>query len=216
MEFPEHKRLIDLLPGYLQEYREFREILDTEQIELDSIHLRISDLLSDTFTETATEAGIEHREKMYGIVPREGASLEERRLAVKMKETTSLPYTIRQYRELLYELCGAENVEITLKANEYYLGVRIRAAQPTGGENLAMLRSVNLLSKQMVPANMVYFAVLFNHFEPEHTLYTAGAVSMKRNYQIPMSVISRDYDMQETTYYGSSLCSRIKQPIKEV
>ena len=76
-------------------------------------------------------------------------------------------------------------------------------------------RQVNLLSKQMVPANMIYFAALFNHFEPEHTLYTAGAVSMKRNYLIPMSVISKEYAAEETTYHGGSLCSRIKQPIKE-
>ena len=215
-ELQPHKRLLDYLPDFLQHYREYQVTTSLAQTELDVILERIDALLSDLFVDTATLSGIEHREQMYGVIPEPNATLEERRFAVKMKETTSLPYTIRQYRELLYELCGAENVVITLKANEYYLGVRIRAAQPTGGENLAMLRSVNLLSKQMVPANMVYFAVLFNHFGPEHTLYTAGAVSMKRNYQIPMSVISRDYDMQETTYYGSSLCSRIKQPIKEV
>lgn len=215
-ELQQHKRLLDYFPDFLKQYREYQVVTTLSQVELDAILERIDALFADLFVDTATLSGIEHREKMYGVIPEPNATLEERRFAVKMKETTSLPYTMRQYRETLHDLCGAENVEITLKANEYYLGIRIRAMQETGGENLAMLRSVNLLSRQMVPANMVYFAALFNHFEPSTAIYSAGAVSLMRKYRIQMSVESKGYGANETIYHGISTCNRIKQPIKEV
>ena len=118
MEFQEHKRLIELLPDFLQRYREYKIILETEQIELDNIHLRISNLLSDAFIDTATEEGIAHKERMYGIIPPEGASLEERRFAVKAKESRHLPYTIRQYRDMLTAICGEDNFKLTLEHNQ--------------------------------------------------------------------------------------------------
>lgn len=182
MEFPEHKRLIDLLPGYLQEYREFREILDTEQIELDSIHLRISDLLSDTFTETATEAGIEHREKMYGIIPREGASLEERRLAVKAKESRALPYTIRQYRDMLLTMCGDGNYKVDLDAGNYAIDVKVRASAREDPQ--ALLDSVDDMTMQVLPANMVYNSALFERHSGSLKTYYGAAVCVRKHYDV--------------------------------
>lgn len=214
-ELQQHKRLLSYLPDFLKEYREYQVITSLAQVEFDAIMERIDTLLSDLFVDTATLSGIERREKMYGVIPLEGATLEERRLAVKMKELISLPFTFRQYREILYDLCGAENTEITLKPDVYYLGVRIRAVLPTGEENLAVLRSAKLISKQMVPANMVCIVTLFDHFEPEHTLYTAGTFSMMRSYQIQMSPFQKTEETEQTIHSGGSFTMSVKQPIKE-
>lgn len=159
MEFQEHKRLIELLPDFLQKYREYQILMDTEQTELDSIQQRISNLLSDAFTDTATEEGIAHREHMYGILPKEGASLEERRLAVKAKESGSLPYTIRQYRNMLAALCGEGNYEVLLDHSRYLLQVKVHAER-AGMDEYALLSAVQKLTREVIPANLVCHSVM--------------------------------------------------------
>lgn len=140
MEFQEHKRLIELLPDFLQQYREYQVIMDAEQEELDRIQQRISDLLSDAFTDTATEEGIARREQMYHMAP-EGASLEERRLAVKTQESGLLPYTIRQYRNMLSAICGEGTYQVDLDPQAYTLHVTLDAEQ-AGKNEYTLLAAV--------------------------------------------------------------------------
>lgn len=185
MEFQEHKRLIDLLPEFLRKYREYRAITDTEQIELDKVHLRISDLLSDAFTETATEEGISRKERMYGMRAAENATLEDRRLAVKIKESNFSPYTIRRHREMLSAICGEGNFEIVLEPDDYTL--RVIVSVEKGG--WAVAEAVAELSKNMLPANLVYLYVLRHDiFIPVESAYrtgivfTAGVVARDKTY----------------------------------
>lgn len=184
MEFQEHKRLIELLPEFLRRYREYKVIMDTEQIELDNIHLRISNLLSDVFIDTATEEGIAHKEKMYGIIPPEGASLEERRFAVKAKESRHLPYTIRQYRDMLTAICGEDNFKLTLDHNNYLLNVKVRAVKRDGRDALSLLAAVDSMTKQVIPANLVYGSALFDYHSGLHTTYSGIACSMRKHYEV--------------------------------
>ncbi len=182
MEFQEHKRLIDLLPEFLRKYREYRAIMSTEQIELDKVHLRISDLLSDAFTETATEEGISRKERMYGMMAAENATLEDRRLAVKIKESNFSPYTIRRHREMLSAICGEGNFEIVLDSDDYTL--RVIVSVEKGG--WAVAEAVAELSKNMLPANLVYLYVLRHDvFVPIESVYHAGLI-------LTMGVVARN------------------------
>lgn len=173
MEFQEHKRLIELLPEFLRKYREYRAITTTEQIELDKVHLWISDLLSDAFTETATEEGISRKERMYGMKTAENMTLEDRRLAVKIKESNFSPYTIRRHREMLSAICGEGNFEIVLEPDNYTLRVIVPVEK--GGWTVA--EAVTKLSKNVLPANLVYLYVLRHDvFVPVQSAYHAGIV----------------------------------------
>lgn len=184
MELQEHKRLIELLPEFLQEYREFRTIMDTEQIELNQIFNRINDFLSDLFINTATEDGIARREQMYGIVPEEGAALEERRVIVKAKEAKSLPYTIRQYREMLSAMCGEGNYKILLDPGKYSLDVKVRAVLREGRNPLQLLRSINEMTELIKPANILYNSALFDYHNTASTVYSGAAAAVHREYRV--------------------------------
>lgn len=177
MEFQEHKRLIELLPDFLQQYREYQVIMDAEQEELDGIHQRISDLLSDAFTDTATEEGIARREQMYHMTPEQGASLEERRLAVKAQESGSLPYTIRQYRNMLAAICGGGKYQVDLDPEAYTLYVKLDVEQ-AGKNEYALLAAVRRMSRKVIPANLVYDSAL--RIPMAHQMYTGAGLSRRK------------------------------------
>lgn len=212
MEFQEHKRLIELLPEFLQQYREYQVIMDTEQAELDDIQQHISDLLSDAFTDTATEEGIARREQMYHMVPTEGASLLERRIAVRLKESKSLPYTIRRYREMLTALCGEGNYEILLDHAHYRMDVKVHA-ETAGREEYTLLSAVKLLTRQIIPANLVYDSAL--RISAGGRVYAGGAVSQRRTYQLSMEPIQKTNLTGMTVYSGGALCKRKREIIRE-
>lgn len=176
MEFQEHKRLIELLPEFLQQYREYQVIMDAEQEELDRIQQRISDMLSDAFTDTATEEGIARREQMYHMVP-EGVSLEERRLAVKTQESGILPYTIRQYRNMLAAICGGGKYQVDLDPEAYTLYVKLDAEQ-AGKNEYALLAAVRRMSRKVIPANLVYDSAL--RIPMAHQMYTGAGLSRRK------------------------------------
>lgn len=82
----EHKPLIEYLPPFLAEYREYRRLFDVlwdEISEKDGSILERTDLaLKNTFIEEADLEGIKHWEAMLDIVPPAGSTLEERRRIV--------------------------------------------------------------------------------------------------------------------------------------
>lgn len=213
MEFLEHKRLIDLLPEFLRKYREYRAIVATEQIELDNVQVQISGILSDAFTDTATESGIARKEKMYGITPREGATLEERRLAVKAKETCSLPHTIRQYKRMLSLICGDVGFEVVLDHGRYALEVKIDGEQ-AGSSRLALIFAIQRLNRQMLPANLTY-----GHRVQERSVSqtsTGAAVSQKRFYNVETTPAHRRYDVECDIYSAAGFSRRKQETIEEV
>lgn len=82
----EHKPLIEYLPPFLAEYREYRRLFDALQYEIsekdNSILERVDFALKNTFIEEANAEGIRHWEKILGIIPPAGSTLEERRRIV--------------------------------------------------------------------------------------------------------------------------------------
>lgn len=181
-ELQQHKRLLDYFPDFLKQYREYQVVTTLSQVELDAILERIDALFADLFVDTATLSGIEHREKMYGIVPREGASLEERRLAVKAKESRALPYTIRQYRDMLLTMCGDGNYKVDLDAGNYAIDVKVRASAREDPQIL--LDSVDDMTMQVLPANMVYNSALFERHNGSLKTYYGAAVCVRKHYDV--------------------------------
>lgn len=212
MEFQEHKRLIELLPDFLQRYREYQVIMDAEQEELDCIHQRISDLLSDAFTDTATEEGIAHRERMYHMTPAEGASLKERRLAVKIKESSSLPYTIRRYRQMLDALCGDVPHTVQVNPGEYQLKVSLEI-DGVGRKEQALQRAIRDMSRQIIPANLVYTSAFA--IPVSGKAYTGAAVSRKRIYHLETEPVQKEYQAECCSFSGAALCQRKQETIRE-
>lgn len=185
MELQEHKRIIEYLPAFLRRYREYRSIFSAAQTELNAIFLKNDHLLANMFTETAEIDGIARREKMYRIFPSASATKEERRLAIRSKETKLFPYTYRQFKEMLAAMCGVDNYKITLAPEGYALNVKVRVTAGTSAQVAdALLEAIDELTAQVKPCNLVYSSTLFERHSGTQTTYFGAAVSVMKKYNV--------------------------------
>lgn len=181
-ELPEQRKIIDLLPDFIKQFHEFPEIMQAAQIEIDDIYLAINNLFLDAYTQSATEEGIAHREKMYGIIPNPEQTLEDRRTAVIAKEIAGLPYTIRQYRAMLEAICGTGNCTAIVDNNNYKLNVSIRAVEREELSALALQKWIDDMTASVIPANMLYESILFETHRGKRAVYSGIGCSMRKYY----------------------------------
>lgn len=143
----EHKKLIDYLPPFLAEYREYKRLFAVVQAEDDSILQKVENSLNDTYIDLATADGIARWEKLLSITPTEQATLEERRIAIKLKFNKYLPYTMKVLRQMLDDLLGSGKYILTFNPPfSIYLGVDI------SGQYL--LNTVKDMLGKVLPANL--------------------------------------------------------------
>jgi hypothetical protein len=76
--------LMEYLPPFYENIKEFQEIAATEDEEISQIRFAMEDLLKQFFIDTATW-GVTYWENEYGIKTDQSKSLEQRRSAVKAK-----------------------------------------------------------------------------------------------------------------------------------
>lgn len=143
------RNLIDYLPRFLQEIREFQAINGTEQPEFANLWGDLGDVLNDQFIGTATENGISRWESMLGIKPMASDSLEERRFRVLTRVNEQLPYTITGLKRQLETLCGIGNYEVVLNSGAYTLSVKVGLAAKKNYDD------VESMVNRMVPANLI-------------------------------------------------------------
>ena len=143
------RKLMDYLPRFLQEIREFQAIANTEQPEFADLWDNLDDVLDDQFIGTATENGIARWENMLQIQPKASDSLEERRFRIMTRVNEQLPYTITGLRRQLETLCGAGNYEAVLNSGAYTLYVKVGLAAKKNYDD------VEAMVNRMVPANLI-------------------------------------------------------------
>ena len=142
------RKLIDYLPPFMQVYRELKSIMDTEQVEVDYLWLKVEDALCDQFILDATEHGVKRWESMLGISPKDTDSLNERKFRILTKLNQELPYTLRKLEQALTNLCGNDMFSINVNSAEYHIEIKL------GVGNQNNYQEVVDVLKKMIPANM--------------------------------------------------------------
>jgi len=61
----EHKKVIEYLPEFIQEYREVKELVNSEQVELDELWVEQTNTLNNSFVMDADEAGVTRYENAW-------------------------------------------------------------------------------------------------------------------------------------------------------
>ena len=117
--------LINYLPNFLQEIKEYKEITDVEEQELEGIKEINNSLPSEISIETATEVGLERYEKILGLKKNTNLSLEDRRFLVKNKFLNRAPFTVNWLSNKLKTLCGKDNYSINVDYEVLSLEVQI-------------------------------------------------------------------------------------------
>jgi len=141
--------LWEYLPPFLKQFRELDMLLESEQIELQTLVDNVKKVSIEPFILTADEDGIKIYEKMMGLYPEEGEDLEARRLKIFSLWYDSTPYTIYNLRNLIISIQGNDNISIYLDSViPYKLNIEINM------EKAGMLSALDKILAKIIPANM--------------------------------------------------------------
>lgn len=168
-------RTIDLteyLPEVLKDVREMRAIMEAETPEVQAIWQACEDCMNDQFLSEATQNGIARREKMLGILPSSGDTLEDRRLRLKSWYAQNIPYTRRGLSSLLESLCGAGGYTLSIITSTHTVRVKVDLVVKKQKE------IIEDLLERVLPLEMAFTVeLLYNTWEMVKS-YTWGAVSL--------------------------------------
>lgn len=140
--------LIQYLPGFLQEIREFRELSKAENPEFKRLYEDIDALLNNGFIRTADLQGVKRWEKLLRITALT-SSIEGRKAALLGKWNRTIPYTMTRLYEYLDALTARKNYHISFP-EEYRMEL---VAEDLSWDTLRTMRE---LIGAMLPANMLF------------------------------------------------------------
>lgn len=145
-------RLLDYLPPFLREYREFGAIANAEEPELQRLSTTSLRLLKNQFIATADEDGIAEFEKILGITPQSSEPLESRRSRVMSRWFSEIPYTLQTLLLKLKALCGEGNFSV--EENYDFYEIKIKTELELLGQVDELLEIID----NVVPCNMQVFS----------------------------------------------------------
>lgn len=163
-------KLIDFLPLKIAQIEEFKEIMDTETIELEIIEKGQQRILHENFIDTATEYGVRHQEKLFKIrADLSNETLEFRKLRIKNRKIDKVPFTYRFLQNKLNNLFGEGNYKLELLNNEYVLKVEINTF------DWNMFNEIVDNFRTIIPCNMILNSTLIQKINAN--LYYAGVLT---------------------------------------
>lgn len=145
---PQHKKLLQYLPPFLQEIAELREIADAEQREADGLWKGFEDADADLCILTATEEGLSRRERALGIKPKGDAAPEERRFVLLARYNEKLPFTRRVLEQQLESLCGEDGYTLSVDGEKKEASVLVALQVKSN------FHEVEKLLERVLPCNL--------------------------------------------------------------
>lgn len=139
--------LLDHLPTFVQEYREIKHIMNSENPEFQLLCDESERIKNNQFIQSCDEEGIAKFEKILQIVPSPDDSLEARVSRVLVQWNDVVPYTITTLKRKLDAVCGLNNYEITFK--DYILTI------VTHLELYSQVEELQNSFDYMIPVNLV-------------------------------------------------------------
>ena len=159
--------LIEYMPPFLKDVREFKVVFSSEDVELNLLKDKIGQVLDEVIVNKAEKYGLERYEKIYAI---ENVSndIEVRRFNLLSKINNRIPFTRRWLINKLNNTVGEGNYIIKEDYNNYKISIEVLAIF----EDVAEILSKDL--REQLPANI---EVTVNLFQTEEcTSYFAGIV----------------------------------------
>lgn len=146
---PRKVDLLSYLPPVVGNTLELGQIAQAEEPELNLLYEEAAQALSDNFILTAGINGMKRYERLLGIKPEAGASLEERRVQVQIAWNQQLPYTLKRLTEQLTSWVGENGYELDAsRFREYILDIMMFE------QSLRVLHYVKNMVRQIIPANL--------------------------------------------------------------
>ena len=177
------KKLQDYLPPILLKTYEFPLLCKTEQPEIDRLHDAADAVLDAQFLSTAGEYAIQRYEKIFGVVPQNTDTLDERRFKVLTRINTQLPFSVRRLRQQLETLCGADGYKFKVSGGKYTLSGKVALTAKRNQQ------AVEELLADIVPANMVCTTSLLYNQHADLTRFTHAQLALLTHFEIREEVL---------------------------
>lgn len=139
--------LIEYLPYFLRNYKQFKYIFNVEDIELNKLFKLTETVKDRSFVNFADETGIKRFEKMLNITPLKNDSLNQRRIRILTKINDGIPYTMTTLKEKLSGILGENNYQINIDGYNFELIVSI--SEPN------LIKTIQEYLKETLPANLL-------------------------------------------------------------
>lgn len=135
-------------PSVVAAAREFKALAAAENPEFRLLWDAMWKWYANTFVYDTDEDGLERWEDMLGIIPPQGATIEERREAILEFLNIGLPYTERRFQAMLDSRYGEGTVTAEYDINDYVLWLNVSYAGVFSTE------SMRYYTRCIVPANL--------------------------------------------------------------
>lgn len=169
------KKLIEYLPPFLQDIREYKKIFNAEDIELKKLDKNLKSLLTEVIVKTAEGYGLDRYEKIYNIDTNK-QDIATRRIMILSKINNRVPYNLNWLKNKLDNLVGESNYKITENTNTYEIKIEISAIF----NDIAVILNKDL--KEQLPANLI---ITVDLFQTEQCIqYFAGIVHVGDNIKL--------------------------------
>lgn len=141
--------LLSFLPEFVQEYREIKHIMNSEQPEIQKLEDETEIIKNNQFILSCDIDGIARFENLLGITPKPDDTLDARKSRVITRWNDLIPYTYKGLKEKLNVMCGEGNYLLIPSFNEY--GLEIVVSLPLSGQ----ADELDYMLSYMIPANIV-------------------------------------------------------------
>lgn len=145
--------LLEYLPNFMQEYREIRQIMKSEEPEFKTLWDLFKKVFNNQFIQYCDEDGISKFEEMLNLHRYENDTLEIRIFRVLTYWNDQIPYTWRVLVNRMNQLCGAGNYELKPNFNAYELGII------TKFDDVKKYDELNSMLKTILPANLGFNSI---------------------------------------------------------
>ena len=168
-------KLIEYLPNFMQDIKEFKELFSTEDIEIEQLKIAIEKIFSEIIVKTVESYGLKKYEKMYKII-NIAETIEARRVNILFKINNRIPFTSKWLISTLNEAIGKDNYKIDILNDKYIVNIGINYKYKDSAKEL------NKDLKQTLPANLEVVVYLFQ--ENECKTYIGGIVHLYKNLEL--------------------------------
>lgn len=148
------KKLIEYMPPFLKNVREFNKIFDSEDIELQNLEVNLKKLLTEVIVSTADSYGLDRYEKILKI-KNDTNDINKRRFKILSRLNNQIPYSYNWLVEKLNTTIGKDNYKLNVNYDEYKVEIEVASLF----EDIAEILNKDL--KEQLPANLIISVNLF-------------------------------------------------------
>jgi Uncharacterised protein conserved in bacteria (DUF2313) len=176
--------VLGYLPPVLQEFKELIEIAKVENPQIERLWLAVEQAMNDQFILSASEYGVDRREKALNIKPHGTDSLETRKFRLLTRYNEQAPYTYRVLKQLLDSLLGAGQYVMNRDVANKTLSVKIELTVK------GQFETVELMLERITPQKMVLIVELRYNQHSKLAQYTHAQLAAFTHMQLREEVLN--------------------------